>query len=118
MRFLLNILLTATLAFIAGLFLPWWSIALAAFGVALLLAPGPGRGFLCGFAGISLLWTVVALWADIPNGQQLSGKVAALFPLGGSSILLVAVTAFIGGTIGGFAAMAGASLRPAKKAKR
>ena len=113
MRLLLAVLLTALLSFIAGLFLPWWSIAPIAFLVALLLGLGVGRSFLAGFLGVFLLWAVLALWIDIKNNSVLSSKMAQLFPLGGSSILLILVTAFVGALVGGFAAMAGGSLRPA-----
>ena len=37
MKFLTAILTTAILAFAAGLFLPWWSVAIAAFVVALVM---------------------------------------------------------------------------------
>ncbi len=115
MRLLLAVLLTALLSFIAGLYLPWWSIAPIAFLVALLLGLGVGRGFLAGFLGVFLLWAVLALWVDIKNNSVLSNKMAQLFPLGGSSILLILVTALVGALVGGFAAMAGGSLRPAAR---
>mgnify|MGYP007051653697 CR=1 FL=1 len=111
MKFVLTILLTATLGFIAGKFLPWWSIALVAFVVALGIPQSVGRGFLAGFLGIFLLWGLTALWIDITNQSILSHKIAQLLPLGGSSILLILATALIGGLTGGFAAMAGSSLR-------
>jgi hypothetical protein len=99
------------LAFIAGLYLPWWSIAIVAFGAALLMQPKIGFGFLAGFIGIFLLWASIAFWIDVNNESILSRKVALLFPLGGSSLLLIVVTAFVGGLVGGFAAMAGSSIR-------
>jgi len=111
MRLLLTILLTAALGFIAGKFLPWWSIAIVAFVVALLLPQGLGKSFLSGFLGIFILWTIIALWIDINNESILSSKIAELFPLGGSSGLLLLVGALVGGLVGGFAAMSGASLR-------
>jgi hypothetical protein len=115
MRFFLATLLIALLSFIAGLFLPWWSIAIVAFLVALLLQQGIGRSFLAGFAGIFLLWALVAFWIDVKNESLLSHKIAQLFPLGGSSFLLILITALIGALVGGFAAMAGSSLRPARR---
>jgi hypothetical protein len=115
MRLLLSILLIATLSYLAGLYMTWWSIALIAFLVPLLIPLRPGYGFLSGFIGIFLMWTIVALWWDTKNESILSQKVALLFPLGGSSVLLIMVTAFIGGLVGGFAAMSGSSLRPYKK---
>jgi hypothetical protein len=110
MRFLLSILLTAVLAFVAGMYLEWWSIAIVAFLVALLLPQGLGRSFLAGFLGIFLLWGVLSLWIDIKNDSLLSNKMAGLFGLP-SGILLVLITALVGALVGGFAAMSGSSLR-------
>jgi hypothetical protein len=118
MRFVLSVLLTAVLSFLTGLFLPWWSIAVIAFLVGLLIPQRMGMAFLAGFTGIFILWGVLALWIDIKNNSILSHKISELFKLGGSSVLLILVTAFIGGLVGGFAAIAGNSLRPAPKRKR
>jgi hypothetical protein len=118
MKTFLAILLTAVLGFLAGIFLPWWSIALIAFAVALLIPRRLGAAFLSGFAGIFLLWAIIALWIDNQNNHLLSYKIAEVFHLGGSSILMVLVSAFIGGIVGGFAAMAGSSLRPAPGIER
>lgn len=111
MKFVLTMLLTALLSFIAGLFLPWWSIAIIAFLAALLIQPRIGVGFLGGFTGIFLLWGALSFWIDTANESILSHKISQLFSLGGSSLLLILVTAFIGGLVGGFAAMAGSSIR-------
>ena len=113
MRFILATLLTATLSFIAGLYTPWWSIAIIAFLVALLVKQRYGLAFLSGFAGIFLLWGLLAFWIDIKNNHVLSRKMADVFQLGGSSVLLIIVTALVGALVGGFAAMSGSSLRPA-----
>jgi hypothetical protein len=115
MRFLLTTLLIVLLSYIAGLFMPWWSIAVVAFIVCLLIRPSIRMSFLAGFTAIFLLWVLVALWIDIKNERILSHKIAQLFPLGGSSALLILVTALVGGLVGGFAAMSGASLLPAKR---
>lgn len=112
MKFFLALLLTALFCFIAGLYLPWWSIAVVAFLVALFIRQRIGYSFLAGFAGVFLLWAILATWIDIENNSILSIKIAQLFPLGGSSVLLILVTAFVGGLVGGFAAMSGASLWP------
>lgn len=115
MRTVVAVLLIAVFSFIAGLYLPWWSIAPVAFLVALLLGLGVGRGFVAGFLGIFLLWALLAFWIDAKNESILSTKIAHLFPLGGSSLLLILITALIGALVGGFAAMAGGSLRPARR---
>lgn len=111
MRFLLATLLIALFSFIAGMFFPWWSLAVIAFLVALLFPQTLGRNFLSGFLGIFILWGLLSLWIDSANNNILSHKIAQLLPLGGSSVLLILVTALIGALVGGFAAMSGGSLR-------
>ena len=110
MRFFLTMLLTALLSFIAGLFFPWWTIAIVAFVVALFIRPSIGLGFLSGFLGIFLLWFLLAFWIDMENESILSRKVALILPLEGNAWLLMLVTALAGAVVGGFAAMAGSSL--------
>ncbi len=111
MRFLLATLLTATLSFLAGLYTPWWSIAIVAFLVALLVKQRYGLAFLSGFLGLFLLWGGLAFWIDVKNESILSRKVAQLFSLGESSFLLILITALVGAVVAGFAAMSGSSLR-------
>ncbi|HVG41243.1 MAG TPA: hypothetical protein VM888_06500 [Chitinophagaceae bacterium] len=118
MKFLLSLLLIIILSFIAGLYLPWWSIAIVAFLVALLFNQKIGYGFLSGFLGIFILWGLLSLLKDVKNESILSHKIAQLLPLGGSSVLLILVTAFVGALVGGFAAMAGTSLRPVDRKRK
>jgi len=118
MKFILALLLTATLCFLAGLRLEWWSIAIVSFLVALLIPQKIGGAFVSGFVGVFILWATLAVWIDSKNGNMMSYKIAELFKLGGSSVLLILVTALIGGLVGGFAAMAGSSLRPVPKLRR
>lgn len=114
MRFFLNTLLIFLFSFIAGLYLPWWSVAIVAFLVSLVIPQRIGYGFLSGFLGVFLLWLILAIWIDTKNDSVLSEKIASLFPLGGSSIFLILLSAFVGALVGGFAAMAGSSLRAGK----
>ncbi|MCU7549173.1 hypothetical protein OCK74_08605 [Chitinophagaceae bacterium LB-8] len=109
MKILVSILLTALLSFIAGIYFPWWSIAVVAFLVAILIRQPIVHSFLSGFLGIFILWTVLALWIDVKNNSILSQKIAQLFSLS-SPFLLIIATAFIGALVGGFAAMSGSSL--------
>jgi hypothetical protein len=111
MKFLVAIILTALLAFVAGLYFPWWSLAIAAFIVALLIHQKAGKAFFSGFLGVFILWAVLAMWINSKNDGYLSGKVAALLPLGGNAWLLILVTAFIGALVAGFGAMTGSFLR-------
>ncbi len=117
MRLLLSILLISLLAFIAGLFLPWWSIAPVAFLVALTIKLPVLKSFLAGFFGIFVMWFLVALWIDTKNESLLSKKIALLFPLGGSSIAIIVISAFVGALVGGLAAMSASWLWLPKKNK-
>lgn len=114
MRFLLATLLTAAFSFLAGIYLPWWSIAVVAFLVALLIKQRYGLGFLSGFLGVFLCWGLLAFWIDVKNNHVLSQKMAQVFSLGASSLAIIVVTALVGGLVGGFAAMSGSSLRGAR----
>ena len=111
MKFFVSILLTAILSLAIGFYMNWWSIAIAAFLVAAFIRQNPGRAWLSGFLGIFLLWAGLAWWIDIKNQGILAQKIALLFPLGGSVLLLVLLTAFIGALVGGFAALTGSFIR-------
>lgn len=114
MKFLVALILTALLAFVAGLWLGWWSIAIAAFLIAVLVHQKAGKAFLSGFMGGFLLWGILALLRDIPNESLLSKKIAEILPLGGNAMLLIIVTAFVGALVAGFGAMSGSYLRSSK----
>lgn len=111
MKFFVSILLIALLSFAAGLYLPWWSLALVAFIVAALIHQRAGMAFLSGFLALFLLWGIIAFIIDQRNQHILSSKIATLLPLGGSSMLLILITSLIGALVAGFAAMAGSYLR-------
>lgn len=114
MKFIVATILTAFLAFVAGLWLDWWSIAIAAFVTAVLVHQKAGKAFFAGFAGGFLLWGLLALLKDIPNESLLSKKIAEVLPLGGSTFLLIFITAFVGALVAGFGAMSGSFLRSSK----
>lgn len=113
MKFIVSILLTALLAFVAGLFttLPWWIFVASSFVVSALIHQAPGKSFLSGFFGLFLLWVVLAFIKDAANEHLLSTKVALILPLGGSYLMLILVTGIIGGLISGFAALTGSFVK-------
>ena len=115
MKFLVAILLTALLAFISGLFFPWWGIAISSLVVAILIHQKPGKAFLSGYLGVFILWGGLALWIDIKNGGVLSKKIALVLPLGGNTVYLILLTGFIGGLVAGMAAMSGSFLRASNR---
>ncbi|WP_127125499.1 hypothetical protein [Pseudoflavitalea rhizosphaerae] len=111
MKLIISILITALLSFVAGLFLPWWTIAPAALVVALCIHQSPFKSWLTGFLALFLLWGGLALGIDTKNQHVLSAKLAEIFSLGGSSFLLILVTALVGGLVAGFAALTGSYIR-------
>ena len=111
MKFIAAIVLTALLAFTGGLWFGWWIIAIAAFLIALLVHQQAGKAFLSGSIGVFLLWGALAWWIDMKNEHILSKRIAEVLPLGGNSILLILVTAVIGGLVAGLAALSGSYLR-------
>ena len=110
-KYILSILVTALLAFVSGLYMPWWGIAVASFLVSAAIPQRPAFSFLSGFLGVFLLWEVLAWWIDNKNNGILSQKVSVLFGLGGSSVLLIVITSIIGALVAGFGALAGSYLR-------
>ncbi len=115
MKFLAATILTALLAFISGLFLPWWGIAITSLLVALLVHQKAGKAFLAGMLGVFILWAGMAWWIDMKNNGVLSKKVASVLPLGGNAILLIILTGIVGGLVAGMAAMSGSFLRASDK---
>lgn len=111
LKYILSILVTALMAFVAGIYMPWWGIAVAAFLVSAAIPQKPAFSFLSGFLGVFLLWEVLAWWIDNKNNGILSQRVAILFKLGNSSVLLIVITSVIGALVAGFAALAGSYLR-------
>ena len=111
MKIIVAIVVTALLAFVSGIYFDWWSLAIAAFIVALLVPQHAGKAFLSGAVGVFILWAALAFWSNMKNDGILSKKIATLFPLGGNTVILILVTAFVGALVAGFAAMAGSFLR-------
>ena len=109
----LLLLVVWVLASAAQLVLPWWSLALVAFGVGLALAPTGRAAFWAGFGGAALSWLLPAAWLAYQNEGLLAHRVAQLLPLGGSVAALVLVAGLVAGLAGGLGALAGAWLRAA-----
>lgn len=113
MKIIAAIVLTAFLAYVAGIYstLPWWSFAVTSFLVSLAVHQKAGRSFLSGFLGLFLLWGVMAFMKDAANEHILSAKVAQLLFKNSSSIMLILVTGVVGGLVSGLAALTGSYLR-------
>jgi len=111
MKFSVAIILIVVFAFALGLYLPWWSIAIATFIVAALIQQRPIVSFFAGFIGIFILWFALAMIIDVRNQHILSKKLATLLPLNGNSFLLILITAVIGALVGANAALTASFLK-------
>jgi hypothetical protein len=107
MKFFIAIILTSLLAFAAGLQLPWWCIAVAAFVAALAIPQKTSKAALAGFLGIFLLWLVLAFVIKNKGGDLIATQIAYILKLNGNTILLIFVTGLIGGLVGGLGALTG-----------
>lgn len=114
MKFFISLILTILLSFAACLFLPWWSVAIAAFVVAALIPQKPFKAFLTGFAALFLLWGGLSFRMSNNNEHILAHKVSQLILKMDNPYLLILATALIGALVAGFAALAGSYLRKSK----
>jgi hypothetical protein len=111
MKLFISILLTALLSFALCIFLPWWSIAIAAFIVAAAIHQVPWKAFLSGFLSLFALWCVLAWLISYANHDVLAKKVSMIILKQEAPLLLVLITGIIGGLVGGFAALTGSLAR-------
>lgn len=111
MRFLLTLIVTAAFGWAMGLWLPFWSLSLAAALVGFMLHPGSWKAFLAGLLAGVLLWGGLAYSADIANDQLLSTRVASIFGTNAGSMLVI--TALLGGVLAGLGTLLGDRVRNA-----
>lgn len=111
MKFSIQLLVIGVVATVLQLFFPWWSIVFAALGGGYLLKSK--QNFLAGFLSIALLWGGYAFILDSSGAAPLADRVAGILTI--NKNLLFAVTALMGGLVGGFAALTGSLLKKDKR---
>lgn len=107
MKFATSILLILLFSFLACLYFPWWSIAIVAFVVSVLIPQKPNAAFFSGFIALFLLWGILSFWISTNNNHILAHRVSLLILKTDSSLLLILLTALIGAVVGGLAALTG-----------
>lgn len=105
------VLVMVVIGTISGLYLPWYALGILFALLAYILRIPTGSAFTLGLVSGFLLWAISACWIDGQHPSSLPGRMAHLFPLGGSVIGLYMVTGILGGLTGGLWAWAGAKLR-------
>ncbi len=115
MKFIVSLFLIALISFAAGLYLPWWSIAIAAFLVSLLIYQKPSVAFITGFAALFILWGGLAWFKSLANDHILAHRIAMLILKSDSPGTLIFITTLIGAITAGLAALTGSLIRRLKK---
>jgi hypothetical protein len=95
----------------------WWWVMVVPFAYGAAARSG-GRAFRTGLAAAGLLWLGAALFFRLAGGQLIAERMAKMFGLG-SSWLLVLATGLVAALAAGLAGYAGYAVRAAvKKRKR
>ena len=109
-KYISNFLLTLILAWLGSLFLPWWSIMLAALISSAIVRLRKGSTFIVPFLAIAVLWIVQAWLLSSNNDFILANKISVLLGIGENVPLLLLITGVVGGIAGGIAALLGNQL--------
>ncbi len=97
-----------------GYIFPWWIIAPLAFGIAYFFEEKPGKSFLLSFLTIFLYWGVFAFYIDLQNDSILSNRMSNMILKMDGSLLMILITALIGGLVAGVAGLTGTLLKKAR----
>jgi len=106
----MNIILIIILSVVLQIFAPWWAVAIVPFVVLFWRPATSSEAFWTGFGGIALPWLAYGYYLRFISDSTLSDRVAGIFSLP-NGILLLIVTALIGGLAGGFAGLSGCLVR-------
>lgn len=109
-RSFLNFVTSLLLAILFSFVLPWWGIMLAAFAAALVVPLRGFSSFMAPFLAVAFFWMAYSWWLGSQNDFVLAQKIAVIFPLQGSSALLILLTGLVGGVAAGFSGVFGSTL--------
>ncbi|MEX0724612.1 MAG: hypothetical protein WD053_12065 [Gracilimonas sp.] len=103
-------------AFLLNLFLPWWSIAIPGLVFGYLFNERALPSFGWGFLALFLLWAGQALYIHFANEAILSTRIAEMLSVG-SPLLVVLITAVIGGLVSGLATLTSSLMKETPKSR-
>jgi hypothetical protein len=110
-----NFVFTIILAYVLSLYLPWWSVMLAALISGFLIPLKKGAVFFIPFIAIALLWIVQSYMLSSANDFILAKKIATLLMLDGNSTLLLLVAGVVGGLAAGVSGILGKQISTLSK---
>ncbi len=96
------------ISFVSG---SWWAFVPVCAVVGAAIGQTPAQSYAYGLAAMSLLWMTYAGFLNNANVGLLSGRISQLLGGAVSGMQLVFVTGLLGGILGGFATMLGATAR-------
>lgn len=98
-------------AWLAGLWLPYWSLSAVALLAGFLFRPGAGGAFLAGVVAGAVLWGSMAWSSDMANSHVLATRVGGLFGTGPFGMVMI--TTVVGAVLAGLGALLGDRMRRA-----
>ncbi len=107
-------ILLIVLGFISQYLLSWWAFPLVSFFLALFLGKGWIDSTLHSFAAGVLVWGGLTFWSYSSYDTTFFDNFANLLTLP-SGLVLIMVTALLGGLLSGLAGAAGCSIRALQK---
>lgn len=105
-----NFIVTIFIAYLLSLFMPWWSVMIAATATALFITLKKAAVFFIPFLAILLFWFLYSYLLSSGNDFTLAKRIAVLLPLDGNPYVLMLVTGIIGGLAAGISAIFGKQL--------
>lgn len=115
MRFLLHFFVLLSAVALTQWFLPWWTLVpIAALVAAILPFRGALSHFAVGFLALAALWGLSALWINSNNEGILAQRIGELFQ-GLSPMMLIIVTAVLGGLLGALGSLCGYMIAKLRK---
>ncbi|ADB41624.1 hypothetical protein [Spirosoma linguale] len=104
---MIELVLIAILSLLAQLFLPWWSLAIVAFGICFWRSQRAGGAFLQGFVGVAIVWLLYAGLLHAQTDGVFTGRMSELLFKTNTTVLPLLVVTLLGGLVGGLAGLSG-----------
>ncbi len=111
----INFIATIVLAGLLSLFLPWWSVMLAALVTSFAIPLKKVAVFFVPFLAILLFWAVYCFILSSSNDFTLAKKISQLLQIGGNPYALILVTGVIGGLAAGITGIFGKQITLLRK---
>ena len=105
-------LIILIVSFLLQLFAPWWVVVFISFITCAVLAKTGKSALWHPFLAILLLWAGMALWKSVPNEHLLANRVADMLMVK-SWILILCLTAILGGFVAAISGFCGYHFRKA-----